>query len=325
MANHMKKHLSIVISAYNEEGNIQRLYYELVHAVQKINLESLEFIFVDDGSTDHTYHEINLLRKKDKRVKIVRLIRNFGHEIAMTAGMDHACGDAVIFMDADLQHPPEYISQMVLLWQQGADIVLTKRHDNLAVSRTYKIFSKIFYKILNLLSETPIPEKMPDFRLIDRKYIEYLKRFNESDRLFRGMLEWILPDTRVEVISFIAPKRFSGQSKYDLKRTIRLALTGILQFSVKPLYLALWLAIISAFLAICLGLWVVIEYFILHNPTPGYATLMATIVFMGSMNLFMFAIQGAYIAKIHVECKKRPLYLAEFSDEPKTKGNRNDY
>ncbi len=319
----LKQHLSIVISAYNEEGNIQALYRHLKSVAGRLPLKSVEFIFVDDGSTDGTCRAIMRLKKKDGRVKIVRLVRNFGHEIAMTAGMDHARGDGVVFMDADLQHPPKYIADMVRLWQNGSDIVLTKRQDNLAVSSFYKWCACSFYKILNFLSEIPIPEKMPDFRLIDRKYINYLKRFNESDRLFRGMLGWMMPDARVAVIPFVAPERLSGKSKYNFKKAGQLALNSILQFSVKPLYLALWLAILSALFALCLGAWVIVEHFILNNPTPGYATVMATIVFMGSMNLFMFAIQGAYIAKIHVECKKRPLYLAEFSDREEEKEHIN--
>ena len=171
------KTVSIVISAYNEEGNINKLHQELKAELKKVKDVEFEMLFVDDGSKDTTLSKIKKLQEKDERVKIVQLKRNFGHEIAMTAGMDYAKGDAVIFMDADLQHPPLYIPQMVKAWQDGAEIVLTKRTDNVATSKFYKFCAKSFYWLLNMLSETKIGESMPDFRLIDRKYVDFLKGF----------------------------------------------------------------------------------------------------------------------------------------------------
>lgn len=309
------KSLSIVISAYNEEGNIKALYRELKAVLKTLPIQKYEIIFVDDGSKDKTLYYCHELQQRDSTVKIVHLVRNFGHEMAMTAGMDYASGDAVIFMDADLQHPPKYIKQMVDLWLKGNDIVLTRRQDNLDTSKFYKFCSKYFYKILNLLSDTYIPQSTPDFRLIDRKYIDFLKKFNERDTLFRGTLSWIVPMDKMVTIDFVAPERLSGQSKYNYYKSLKLAFNSILQFSVKPLYLSLWLAVLSGFFAVSLGLYVIIEHYVLKNPTPGYATIMATIVFMGSITLFILAIMGAYIAKIHIETKKRPLYLAEYMEE----------
>lgn len=164
-----KKIISIVISAYNEEGNINELYKQLLqNTKEKDRRYKYEFVFVNDGSTDKTLGKIKALQHHDSDVRIVNLKRNFGHEIAMTAGMDHALGDAVIFMDADLQHPPVYIPQMVELWAAGAEIVLSRRIDNLATGKIYNFCSAVFYKILNWLSDTKIPAKSPDFRLIDR-------------------------------------------------------------------------------------------------------------------------------------------------------------
>lgn len=317
----MKETLSIVISAYNEEGNIKPLYRELQKVIKTLALKKVELIFVDDGSKDKTLFYCHELQGKDPNVKIVRLIRNFGHEIAMIAGMNYASGDAVIFMDADLQHPPVYIKKMVRLWQAGHDIVLTRRKDNLSTSSFYKFCAKSFYKLLNFLSDTYVPPSTPDFRLIDRKYIQFLKKFDERDSLFRGTLSWIVSCDEAATIEFVAPKRASGESKYNFYKSLKLAMNSILQFSVKPLYLSLWLAIISACLAIGLGFYVIVEHFILKNPTPGYATIMATVVFMGSMNLFILAIIGAYIAKIHIESKKRPLYLAELIEATQEKSN----
>ena len=228
------KLISVVISAYNEQDNVAELYKQLVQQLQSVKKVDFEFIFVDDGSSDKTYANCLKLQQNDERVKIVQLKRNFGHEIAMTAGMDYAKGDAVIFMDADLQHPPVYIPQMIELWQKGKEIVLTKRVDNKATSGLYKFCAKAFYWVLNMLSETKIMESAPDFRLIDRKYVDFLKGFNEQDRLFRGLLSWIMPQDNVAIIDFVAPERFSGESKYNFVKSLRLAVDSILQFSVMP-------------------------------------------------------------------------------------------
>ena len=310
----MKK-VSIVISAYNEEGNIDKLYDELKGELKKVKSVEFEILFVNDGSKDDTFCKIQNLVDKDKRVKMVNLKRNFGHEIAMTAGMDYAKGDAVIFMDADLQHPPVYIPEMVKAWQEGSEIVLTKRVDNVATSKFYKFCAKMFYFILNLLSETKIPESMPDFRLIDRKYVDFLKGFNEQDRLFRGLLSWIMPNDKVKVIDFIAPERFSGTTKYNFLKSLKLAIDSITQFSVRPLHLATYLGFAGAACSILLGLYVIFEHFIQHNPTPGYATIVSVVGFVGAVRLITLGIIGEYIGKIHIEVKKRPLYLADFIEQ----------
>ncbi len=307
-----KSSVSIVVSAYNEEGNIEPLYKELQKVLSTIKLDKKEIIFVDDGSSDQTYEKCKALQQKDAGVKIVHLKRNFGHEIAMTAGMDYSSGDAVIFMDADLQHPPLYIKQMIEEWQNGMDIVLTRRVDNVDTSAFYKFCAKSFYKILNMLSDTKIPEKTPDFRLIDRKYVDFLKNFNEQDRLFRGLLSWIMPHDKVKVIDFVAPERLSGQSKYNFSKSLQLALNSIVQFSVKPLRFSAYFGMFSAFVAGLLGLYVIGEHFVLHRPTPGYATIMTTVIFLGSVQLIVLGIIGEYIGKIHMEVKKRPLYMADF-------------
>lgn len=305
------KTVSIVISAYNEEGNIEKLYDELKKELSKVKNVHFEILFVNDGSKDATFDKVSGLLEKDKRVKMVNLKRNFGHEIAMTAGMDYAKGDAVIFMDADLQHPPVYIPQMVEEWLNGSEIVLTKRVDNVATSWFYKFCAKTFYFILNLLSETKIPASMPDFRLIDRKYVDFLKGFNEQDRLFRGLLSWIMPNDKVKVIDFVAPERFSGHTKYNFVKSLQLAIDSITQFSVRPLHLATWFGFAGAACSILLGIWVIFEHFVQHNPTPGYATIVSVVGFVGAVQLITLGIIGEYIGKIHIEVKKRPLYLAD--------------
>lgn len=317
------KTVSVVISAYNEEGNVAELYKQLSSECEKIKNINFEFLFVDDGSKDDTLLIVKKLQHKDARVKIVQLKRNFGHEIAMTAGMDYAIGDAVIFMDADLQHPPVYIPEMIKYWQKGYEIVLTKRVDNVATSRFYKFCAKTFYWVLNLLSDTKIGESMPDFRLLDRKYVDFLKGFNEQDRLFRGLLSWIMPNDKVKIIDFVAPNRFSGATKYNFFKSLRLAIDSITQFSVKPLHLATWLGLLGAACSLVLGFYVVVERFILHNPTPGYATIVAAVGFIGGVQLITLGIIGEYIGKIHMEVKKRPLYLADFIKAEEKKKEKN--
>ena len=311
----MRDNISVVISAYNEGESINELHKELTEVMKELPLKNYELIFVDDGSRDDTYAKCQALQDKDKHVKIVHLRRNFGHEIAMTAGMDYANGDAVVFMDADLQHPPFYIKEMVKYWQEGTDIVLTKRVENQATSKFYDFCAAAFYKILNFLSDTKIPAKTPDFRLIDRSYIDFLKKFNEHDRLFRGLLSWAMPNENVKVIDFVAPERFAGVSKYNFRKSLALALNSIVQFSIRPLRLSTYLGLFTAFISGCLGLYVIIEHFVLNRPTPGYATIMTTVIFLGSVQLIVLGIIGEYIGKIHMEVKGRPLYIAEYKDK----------
>ena len=311
----MRDSVSIVISAYNEQDSVEALYKELSKVCHDLPLKDYEMIFVDDGSKDQTYTKCQKLQEQDSHIKIVHFVRNFGHEIAMTAGMDYAQGDAVIFMDADLQHPPVYIKEMVKAWQDGMDIVLTKRVENRATSKLYDFCAWAFYKVLNFLSDTTIPAKTPDFRLIDRKFVDFLKEFNEHDRLFRGLLSWAMPNDKVKVIDFVAPERFAGESKYNFRKSLALALNSIVQFSTKPLRLSIYLGLLTAFISGILGLWVIIEHFIMNQPTPGYATIMTTVIFIGSVQLIVLGIIGEYIGKIHMEVKGRPLYIAEYKDK----------
>ncbi|MCQ2965523.1 MAG: glycosyltransferase family 2 protein [Alphaproteobacteria bacterium] len=317
MSKNQHQLLSIIISAFNEEGNIDALYAELKKVLPNVDVPNIEIIFVNDGSTDSTAEKIKKLQTKDSRVKLVDFKRNFGHEIAMTAGMEYAKGDACIFMDSDLQHPPVFIKEMVDKWNKGADIVLTRRIDNVATSKLYKFMSAAFYKILNLLSDTKIPEKTPDFRLLDKKYTSFLKQFNEGERLFRGLLNYIMPNEGVEYIEFSAPERFSGTTKYSFAKSLALAFSTIVQFSVKPLRFSIYLGVLTATFSLFMGAYFFIEYFFLNQPTPGFATLMTMIGFLGAVQLIMLGIVGEYIGKIHMEVKRRPLFIADYIEAQK--------
>jgi dolichol-phosphate mannosyltransferase len=297
----MRDNLSVVIAAYNEEGNIRELYRRVKHALGESGLDSAEIIFVDDGSGDSTFLLCRELQEDDPAVKIVRLTRNFGQDIAMRAGLDNAEGDGVLFMDADLQHPPELIPDMVRLWKGGRDIVLTRRTDNKEGNYFHDACSRLFYKLLNFMSDVEIPPFMTDFRLVGRKYADWLKGFNERDALFRGTLSMVAALNRdnVATLDFVADKRNAGESKYGFWRYLHFAISGILQFSVKPLNLSLCLSAVFGMLACGLGLYAVVEFFVLKGPASVCAIIAAVVFFMGSMNLFVLAIVGTYIGKIH--------------------------
>ncbi len=298
-----------MISAYNEESNISKLIEQLW-----LNVPSkykYELIFVNDGSIDGTEAVINSFCKNDSRIKLLNFTKNYGHEIAMSAGMDMASGDAVIFMDADLQHPPSLLPELIDHWENGSKIVLTKRIDNIDNSFFYKILSSFYYKVLNYLSEYDMRSNTPDFRIIDRYYIDMLKNFRENSRLFRGLLYIIDAKNDTTTVEFIAPKRYSGESKYDFLKLTNLAIDSILAFSIKPLRIALLLSIILFFLSILFGLYFLMEWFFYGNEAPGFMTLVLTTTILGSANLFVLSIIGEYIGRIHIESKNRPLYTVK--------------
>jgi len=307
-----RDYVSIVISAYNEEGNISRLYQDLLNSLEKINTIEYELIFVNDGSTDETKSKILQLLLNDANVRLVDLVRNFGHELAMTAGMDYSRGNCVIFMDADLQHPPELLSEMVKYWQEGADVVLTKRTNNLQETKINKWRGKLFYKLLNWLSDFEIPSQAPDFRLIDKKYTDVVKRMKENNRMFRGLISWIGVKNK-KVIEFKSPERYTGKTKYSNRKLFRLALDSVISFSIKPLRFATYFGIIAIIISAIIGGTMVFDYLTNEDyKTTGYATTALLIIFIGSVQLIFLGIIGEYIGRIHLEVKNRPLYVAEY-------------
>lgn len=301
--------ISIIISVYNEESNIQKLMEEIwLNVPSKFDYE---LIFVNDGSSDETEKIIDSFCEKDTRIKLLNFTKNYGHEIAMSAGMDFSTGDAVIFMDGDLQHPPSLLPELILRWENGNKIVLTKRSENEEKSFLYKVLSSSYYKVLNYLSEYEMKTNTPDFRLIDRYYIEILKKFKENSRLFRGLLYIIDAKKDTTVVEFIAPRRYSGESKYDFSKLSNLAIDSILAFSIKPLRIALILSISLFFLSVLFGCYFLLEWFFYGNDSPGFMTLILTITILGSANLFVLSVIGEYIGRIHIESKNRPLYTVK--------------
>ena len=316
-----RKRVSIVISLYNEEANLVRLFEELNKVEQKLaSRVVLEYLCVNDGSDDGTLATLIALKETHPNIKIYNLFRNFGHEIAMSAGMDQAEGDCILFMDGDLQHPPALIETMVTSWLEGHDVVLTRKVTrDREKSRLYRFLSAAHFALLNALSDITIPRDFPDFRLLDRKQIETLKQFDEKDRMFRGLLNFI-GYQNAKIIDFDVPPRYAGRTKYNFRRSAQLVVDSLLQFSTKPLRLATYLGLISVSITTVIGIMTLIEYLFFNTQRSGYATTLLVIIFMGSIQLIVLGIIGEYIGKIHMEVKKRPLYFGEWVEPDRPRG-----
>lgn len=300
-----------MISVYNEQGSLPELHRRITDTIGKLDNLEFELIYVNDGSTDDSFSVIKSFVEQDGRTRLVHLTRNFGHEIAMTAGLDYSSGNCIIFMDADLQHPPDLLPQMIHEWLSGKDIVLTRRSNNPDVTWFSKLKSNLFYKLLNALSDFPIPSQFPDFRLIDRKYADVVKKMKENNRMFRGLISWLGVKNQV-IIDFEAQPRIAGKSKYNSKKLISLALNSIISFSIKPLRIASYIGIIAALVSILLGIIFTIDF--LTSKTyqfTGYGTTIIMIIFIGSVQLIVLGIIGEYLGRVHIEVKNRPLYVAE--------------
>ena len=297
--------LSIVIPCFNEFGNLNALMARLT-AVLTDELSDYEIIFVDDGSSDNTFELITEINSKNKRVCGLALSRNFGHQIALAAGLHHSRGTIVITMDGDLQHPPEIIPELVSMYQQGFDIVNTLRTDTDGVGRMKKTTSKLFYKILNRLSEIHLDSGAADFRLMSRKAVDAYAQFDEKDRFTRGLIGWM--GFSQAVIKYKAESRYAGTSKYTLKRMIHFALDGVTSFSSKPLRIAAYSGIIVSLVGLFYALYAIIQHF-RGDTIQGWTSLLITVLVLGGVQLLSLGIIGEYISRIFNESKSRPLYF----------------
>ncbi|MBW2568883.1 MAG: glycosyltransferase family 2 protein [Deltaproteobacteria bacterium] len=298
--------LSIVIPAYNEEGNLRRLHSELMNVVPQLNI-SWEIIFSDDGSDDNTWNEIKSLGEENKNIKAIRFSRNFGHQYALLAGLIHATGQAIICMDADLQHPVEVIPQLVAEWQKGNKIVHTIRLDPKKITFFKKWTSKLFYKAFSLLSGIPIEEGMADFRLLDREVVHTILSFREDGLFLRGIVQWIgYPSSK---IFFRCHDRHTGTSKYTLKKMIKLALTGITSFSIIPLRIAIAVGIFTSLIAFGELAYAVYAKVILGTTVPGWASAVSILAFLFGILFILLGVIGEYIGKILIEVRNRPRFI----------------
>lgn len=299
-----KKMLSIVVPVYNEQLNIEKFYTEVIKNVATLDM-AFEIIFVDDGSSDTTPLLLSRLTKQDLHVRALILARNFGHQLAITCGMDHARGDAIITMDGDLQHPPEMIPDLVQKWREGYDVVQTVRESTDDVGILKRLTSKWYYILLNALSPVHITPGGSDFRLIDRRVLETFSLFREHDRFIRGMIGDI--GYRQIKVNFVAPKRFAGKSKFSVRKMIHFALDGITAYSKIPLRLALYTGLISGMISILIILHV-LYCKLTGEAIPGWATSMVVVCLIGGLQLIFLGIIGEYIGRIFQEVKNRPLY-----------------
>lgn len=300
----MKK-VSIVVPVFNEQDNIMAFYEEVCRYMDSMDY-AYEIIFIDDGSTDDTIGIVNLLAQRDLQVKAIFLARNFGHQVALTCGLDYAEGDAVITMDGDLQHPPELLPVLLRKWEEGFEVVQTVRLDTAGVSQAKKITSKLFYRLLNSISDTNIVEGGSDFRLLDKKAVKTFQRFKEKARFIRGIIGDIgYKQTHVE---FIASERHAGKSKFSFRKMLSFALDGITAYSKLPLRIAFYLGLIFGAASFILMIDVMYTKLFTNEAVPGWATLAASILLFGGIQLVGLGIIGEYVGRIFEEVKQRPLY-----------------
>lgn len=305
--------ISIVVPLFNESQNIELLYNELITNLNPLK-KSFEIIFVDDGSRDASFELVKKICLHDPAVRGFSLSRNFGHQAALVAGLEKAKGAMVIMMDADLQHPPKLIPELINLYQQGYDIVNTKRKDTIGSSWCKKFTSRWFYRILNFLTDFPIEAGSADFRLMSKDALQAFLQLNERNRFTRGLVSWM--GFRQTYIDYIAPKRKAGISKYTLKKMLNLGMNGITAFSSKPLRMAFYLGVIIFITGIIYSLYALIEYFS-GKTIQGWTSILLSVLIIGGFQLLSLGIIGEYIAKIFNEVKYRPLYFIKDSTEPK--------
>lgn len=303
----MKK-ISIVIPAHNEEGNISLIYQRIKDVFSQLENYRFEIIFVNDGSRDQTQKILEEHAQKFEEIKYIEFSRNFGHQPAVKAGMDYSTGNAMISMDADLQHPPELIPELIKKWEEGYDVVLTRRTYPKEISFFKKKTSEFFYRFLSQISDVDLTNGGgSDFRLLDANVIETFKKFSEDDLFLRGLTSWM--GFKQTSVNFLAGERNAGKSSYNIKKMMKFAFTGITAFSVKPLYLAAYLGFIfSAFSVVGYGIYV-IHSFIAKTEISGWASLIMTIVFFGGLQLIILGIFGIYLGKIFKQVKERPNYI----------------
>ena len=297
--------LSILIPLFNEQDNIRNLYEQLNRYTSEISTR--EIIFINDGSTDGTLEALETLRSVDPKVHYISLSRNFGHQNALKAGLDHCSGDVVISMDGDLQHPPGLIPEMIEKWQAGYDIVVTTRSDAEAGNFLKRFTSRNFYWLMSSFSNIELKPGSADFRLLDRTVVDVLKTFEETDIFYRGYVAW--SGFKQFEIPYIPEKRQAGTTKYTPRKRIRLALDGLLGFSILPLRLVTMIGVVISMASFLYGFYAICIRLFSDTAVSGWASTMAGIYFLGGIQLLCIGICGEYIGRTFMEVKKRPHYI----------------
>jgi len=299
--------VSVVVPCFNEEEMVSEIHRRLAALADSRPTERFELLFVNDGSRDNTLECLKKAAASDARVRVVSFARNFGHQLAVTAGIDHAQGDAVVLIDADLQDPPEVIGEMIDRWREGYQVVYGVRTERQGESIFKRATAHLFYRLLGQLSDTPIPLDTGDFRLMDRVVADVLRAMPERDRFIRGLVSWV--GFRQFALPYKREERFAGATKYPLRKMIRFASDGMVSFSVKPLKLAITVGTISAGLA-CVGIiWVFAGRLLTSNWVPGWTATIIAILFLGGIQLLCTGLLGEYVGRIYMQSKGRPLYV----------------
>jgi len=301
----MKK-ISIILPTYNERDNVDRIYKAITEVITQLGLD-YEIIFVDDDSPDGTIDIVKQLHNSDSNVKYILMSNRFGEQKCLMAGLDYASGDAIITMDADLEHPPKYILQMVSEWENGSEIVVMKR----STTSHNKLFKKwteiLFYKLLNKISEEKVIYRFSGFALMDKKVVKTLRRYKENDPFLRGLIS--LVGFRRTELFYNEDKRVAGETKYFILNMIKLGISGITSFSNTPLYISFYLGLLIVFFSILYSAYIFYEVFAIGFVIPGWVSTILTVIFFGGVQLFSIGLLGIYIGKIFLETKKRPNYI----------------
>lgn len=308
----MNKVVSVVIPAHNEAENILAIIDRIEKVFVRLNYD-YEIILVDDGGTDDTLSIIKEYAVKDPKIFYIELSRNFGHQPALKAGLDFARGDCVISLDADLQHPPELFKEMLTKWEEGFEVVYTRRQIDKTQSLKKRKSSEYFYKLLNSLSDVEIESGTADFRLMDRKVVNVFKQFTEADPFIRGLVK--LLGFKQYAIDYIPDQRFAGSSKYSLAKMRKLAIHGVTSLSVKPLHTAVYLGFIFSLSSLLYLPYVLYAFYVGHEVN-GWASLIVTIAFFGGLQLVILGIIGIYIGKMFMQTKNRPNYIIRSTNLP---------
>lgn len=303
----MKK-ISVVIPMYYEEEVAEECYKRMTEVLKGIENYTYEIIFINDGSKDKTLPILEEIASKDEKVKVLSFSRNFGHQCAVTAGLQHVTGDAIVIIDADLQDPPELIPEMLKLWEQGNEVIYGKRKTRDGESKFKLLTAKMFYNTLNALSDVDIPKDTGDFRLVDRKVVDVVNSLPEHNKFLRGLFSWV--GFEQKAFEYERKERFAGKTKYPLKKMLKLASDGIIGFSTKPLKFVGGLGIFAIIVSALILLYSILSFaFKWNNLTPGWTSIMVTTTFFSGTILISLWMIGEYIARIYDESKDRPQYI----------------
>jgi glycosyltransferase involved in cell wall biosynthesis len=307
--------LSIVVAMFNEEASIDAFFTEIDAVAARLPL-GVEYVCVNDGSRDGTLAKLLARQAQDKRIRIVDLARNFGKEAAMTAGLAHARGDAVVVIDADLQDPPELIEQFVAKWREGFEVVYGIRASRASDSFTKRLTAEAFYKLFNRITAVPIPSDAGDFRLLDRKVVDALLTFPERNRFMKGLFAWV--GFKQIGVPFVRQPRVLGKTAWNYWKLINFAIDGVTGFSTVPLRVWSFVGAVVSLIGFSYALFLIIRTLIFGIDVPGYASIMVTVLFLGGVQLLCLGMLGEYMGRLYMETKGRPIYIVShiYEDKP---------